>query len=398
MSKPNIRSLNPLDFTKVLPKRNEIIDNAKAEKLPELLSYKANQIANALHPSYQVLKVKDVKEENADVKTFTLEREGEAPAYFSAGQYLSIAVEIDGKYYSRPYSISSSPKDALNGFYCLTVKRTEGGLVSNYVLDNVKAGDVIITSAPLGQFKYEPLRDAKHVIGIAGGSGITPFRSLAKAIADGDEDCSLTLLYGSNTLDEALFKEEFKELEEKCSKIKVVHVLSDEKADGYETGFIGADLIRKYAPEGEYSLFMCGPQAMYSFLEKEIPKLNLRRKFIRREAFGEIHSPEAFPDYVKPGAEEYNLTVKMGPETFTMKANTGDTLLVTMEKNGLFPPADCRSGLCGWCHAQLVSGEAYTIKQNDGRRAADKKFGYIHPCIAFPLSDIVLDVPQGKDA
>lgn len=393
MSKPNIRSLNPLDFTKVLPTRNATIDNAKASKLPDINSYKANQIAKALHPAKQELVVTEIKEEIKGVKTYKLERKEELPAYFSAGQYLSISVNIEGKNYTRPYSISSSPKNSLEGFYNLTIKAVEGGLVSNYILDNIKVGDELVASAPLGQFKYEPLRDAKNVVGIAGGSGITPFRSLAHAIKDGDEDCSLTLLYGSKTLDEALFLDEFKEIENECPKVKVINILSDETKDGYETGFIDAELIKKYAPNEEYSVFICGPQAMYNFVDKEIEKLNLRRKFIRHELFGEFHNPSSQADYVKPDSEEFNLTVKMGPNIYSIKANVNDTLLVSMEKNGIYPPARCRSGVCGWCHSQLVSGNVYIPKSYDGSRQADKKFGYIHPCIAFPLSDITLDVP-----
>lgn len=393
MFKPNIRSLNPLAFTKVLPKRNEVIDNAKAEKLPELNSYKANQIANALHPAHQVLKVKEIIEEDKNTKTIVLNRVDGQLAYFSAGQYISIAVNIDGKYYCRPYSLSSSPKESLEGNYAITVRRAEGGLVSNYINDSIKVGDEIISSGPLGQFTYEPLRDAKDIVGIAGGSGITPFYSLAKAIRDNDEDCSLTLLYGSSTLKDALFFDEFKKIEKECPRFKLINVLSDEKLDGYENGFISAEIVSKYAPNGDYSLFICGPQAMYNFLDGEIPKLNIRNKFVRKELFGEIHNPEKQIDYIKPEKEEYELTVKMRDEKTTIKVNTNETLLVSMEKNGIVVPNDCRSGICGWCHSQLISGKVYTPKNVDGRRMADLKFGYIHPCVTYPLSDLEIDVP-----
>ena len=397
MFKPNIRSLNPLAFTKVLPKRNEIIDNSKAEKLPNLDSYKANQIASALHPSYQELVVSDVKQEIEDAKTYTLTRaDGKLPAYFSAGQYIAVAIDIEGKRYSRPYSLSSSPKQALEGFYTITVKRANGGLVSNYILDNLNKGDHLYTSAPLGNFTYEPLRDAKNIVAIAGGSGITPFYSFAKAIKDNDEDCTLTLLYGSKTLKEAMFQEEFKKIEKECSNFKLINVLSDEKLDGYESGFISAELIKKYAPDEEYSLFICGPQAMYNFLDKEIEKLNIRRKFVRHELFGELTSPTSQNDYIKPENEEYNVTVIVQDKKYEIKANVNDSLLVSMERSGINVPNDCRSGACGWCHSQLISGKVYTPKKLDGRRQADIKYGYIHPCVSFPLSDLIINVPLGK--
>ena len=49
---------------------------------------------------------------------------------------------------------------------------TSGGLATNYILDNWKEGDSVEVSAPLGTFKYEPLRDAKTVVGLAGGSDL----------------------------------------------------------------------------------------------------------------------------------------------------------------------------------------------------------------------------------
>ena len=60
---------------------------------------------------------------------------------------------------------------------------------------------------------------------------------------------------------------------------------------------------------------------------------------------------------------------------------------------GVKAPSDCRSGRCGWCHSQLLSGDVYVPESVDGRRMADKMYGYIHPCCSFPLSDVVIDVP-----
>jgi succinate dehydrogenase/fumarate reductase-like Fe-S protein len=61
--------------------------------------------------------------------------------------------------------------------------------------------------------------------------------------------------------------------------------------------------------------------------------------------------------------------------------------------NGIATPANCRSGICGWCHSRLVSGNVYVPKEVDGRRMADLQYGYVHPCSTFPLSDIEIDVP-----
>ena len=387
--------LNPMDFTKMNPTRQAKIEAAPAKALPATDSYVPNQIAKALHPGTQHLKVAKVIEHSADVKTFWLEANADkgtkALAWFSAGQYLSLSLEVGPVKLTRPYSLSSSPREALEGHYSLTIKRVEGGLASNYILDNWAVGTEVTASEPLGVFTYEPLRDAKTVIGIAGGSGITPFRSLAKAIADGDEDASLVLLYGSRTMADAVFQEEFKALE--GPKFKLVNVLSHEEAEGCEKGFITAELIRKYAPEGDYSIFLCGPQAMYNFVDKEIETLGLRKKFIRHELFGEYFNPAKEADYPANVAPSFQITVRIAGNEQTITAPADTSILRSLEAAGIAAPAHCRSGECGWCHSKLVSGEVYCPKSVDGRREADYIYGYIHPCCSFPLSDLVIEVP-----
>lgn len=398
MARPKLWKLNPMDFTKMTPARNEVIEKAEAKPLPPTNSYVPNQIANALHPGVQHLKVNKIVE-NENAKTYYLEANAEkgtkSLAYFSAGQYLSIELEIGKMKLNRPYSLASSPKEALEGTYMLTIKRVDGGLASNYILDNWAVGTEVTASEPLGTFTYEPLRDAKTVIGLAGGSGITPFRSLAKAIVDGDEDAELVLLYGTNTLKEAIFQEEFKELEKLSPKFKLVNVLSAEDKDGVEKGFITAELIKKYAPE-QYSIFMCGPQAMVNFVDKEIEKLNLRKKFVRHELFGEYFNPAKEEDYPTNVNPTFNITVRIAGKEQTIVANANDSILRSLEKNGIKSPAHCRSGECGWCHSHLISGEIYAPKSVDGRREADLIYGYIHPCCSFPLSDLVIEVPPTK--
>lgn len=391
-----IKELNPQSFASIIPGRRNVIDQASADSLP--VDYPVNQLANALHPAVQHVKIASVREHGSDAKSFTLvpdEGKGTSGlAWFSAGQYVSVFLEIGHSRLCKPYSICSGPTDAANGSYTLTIKRSVGGFASEYILNNWKVGDSIDISAPEGTFTYEPLRDAKTIIGIAGGSGITPFHSLASAIADGLEECDLILLYGSRTRDSILLKDEFDELEARSSHIKVVHVLSDEKAEGYEHGFITADLIQKYAPIGNYSIFLCGPQAMYQFVDSEIAKLNLAQKWVRHELFGQFKNPESCDDYPAEAAgKTFRLTVISRDECHTIDALAGESLLTAMERAGLLAPSRCRSGECGVCHSYLAEGTVYVPSSMDGRRAADFTYSYIHPCCSFPTSDITLEVP-----
>ena len=398
MARPKLWKLNPMDFTKMNPTRQAKIEAAPAKALPATDSYVPNKIAKALHPGTQHVKVVEVVEQSSDTKTFWLEaneaKGTKALAWFSAGQYLSVTLDIGSMKLTRPYSLSSSPREALAGRYGLTIKRVKDGLASNYILDNWTVGTEVTVSEPLGVFTYEPLRDAKTIIGIAGGSGITPFRSLAKAIADGDEDANMVLLYGSRTLADAVFQAEFQALE--GPRFKLVNVLSNEEQENCEKGFITADLIKKYAPAGDYSIFLCGPQAMYNFVDKEIEKLGLRKKFIRHELFGEYFNPAKEADYPKDVAPEFKITVRIAGTEQTITAPADTSILRSLEAAGIAAPAHCRSGECGWCHSKLVSGEVYCPKSVDGRREADYLYGYIHPCCSFPLSDLVIEVPPVK--
>jgi ferredoxin-NADP reductase len=389
-------------IAQLIADREKRIADAPAQPVPPLDSYIQNQLKNQLHPKVQHLVVSQIVEHGADAKTFYLSPDAARGTtylgYPAAGQYLSIRQEVDGKAICRPYSLSSSPKEAREGHYTLTIKRVKDGKMSNFALDNWVVGTTMDTSGPLGVFTYEPLRDAPTVIGLAGGSGITPFYSMAKAIVDGDEDFRLILIYGSRSQADALFAKEFDELQAASNgKFSIVHVLSDEVKEGCEHGFITADLIKKYAPADAYSVFMCGPQAMYTFVDKELEKLQLRRKYIRHELFGEYRHPEQNADYPKEAeGKTFKLHVKMWDEHYDIDCRWDETLLNAMERNGVAAPSDCRSGICGWCRSRLVEGQVYVPVSVDGRRKADLQYGYVHPCCTFALSDIYLDVPKGN--
>lgn len=398
----NLKSLKAKKFLPMLSERQKRFEAGKAE-FPTF-SDNASVLAKALHPKRQYLKIAEVKVRAEDTRSYTLvpdeERGTTALAYFGAGKYLTVFETIEGMPITRAYSISSSPKDSLEGKYVLTIKLVEGGLMSKYIFDTWEVGTKVEVSAPAGNFEYQPIRDAKKVICLAGGSGITPFVSMANAICDGDEDFELTLLYGSRNVDNILFREELDELTKKCSKIKVVHVLSDEGAEipaGAEKGFITAELIKKYAPADEpYSVFLCGPQQMYAFVDKELEKLGLLKKYIRHEMFGEFHNPETQADYPAGVPEEVTIKVTIQDQTWTVTGKSSDSVMQILEKNGISAPARCRSGECGFCHSHLLSGKVYVPKHLEYRRLADYKFGCIHPCCSFPLTDLEINVPVAK--
>ncbi len=398
MAEHNLNSLNPGAFANLVKSREAAVAAACSERKRE--GFAVNRLAKALHPERQYLRVAEIMEHGDNCKTYVLvpdrQRGTTACTYFSAGQYLSVFVDINGKKYNRPYSIVSSPKDALTGYYRITIKGIEGGLVSTFILENWKKGTAVETSDPMGNFTYEPLRDTSSIVGIAGGSGITPFMSLAKAIAEGDEECSLTLLYGSTDAQHILFQEELDAFQARCPKIRVVYVLSEEEADGCAHGYITADLIRQYAPQLPSTFFICGPRAMVAFVDKQIEELAIERKYIRHELHGELLDYSAQSNAPKTAPRTVRITVNCRQKTTVIVGSSEDSILRILEKNGIAAPSRCRSGECGFCRSRLISGEVYIPKDLDKRRLADSQYGYIHPCCTYPLGDLQIEIAANR--
>ncbi len=386
-------------FTKLVPQRKKKIERASSEPIT---SDPMNELASKLHPKFQHLVIKEIRDETKSAKTFKLipdpDSDTKEVAYFRAGQYLSLKVRVNEVVITRPYSISSSPTDALNGFYEITVRKDDDGFLTPYIWDNWKIGMKIVSSEPSGHFYYESLRDLKNIIGIGGGSGITPFRSMAREIAEGKLDINLTIIYGSSEEDDIIFYEELKELEKKYpDKIKVIIVLSCEEVtlEGCEQGFITADIIKKYIDINTSSFFICGPQIMYDFVEKEMAQFNLPRKQVRQEVYGEVKDVLKLPDFPKEVAEKtFKIKVQIGNQFKEIPAIATETVLVALERANLAPPSVCRSGECGLCRSLLINGDLYVSPIIDGRRGADKKFNYFHPCSSYPITDLDIKIPR----
>ena len=384
-----LESVPAEDFAKIVPQRRAAIEAAPdAEPVWE---YQTNRVAKALHPEKQYVTIAEIKD-RPGAKSYTLvpdpSRGTESLAYFRAGQYVSVDLEIGGSVLTRAYTLACSPGDALRGSYTLTIKRNQDGFASNFIHDNWKEGMKLSVSGPDGDLNYEPLRDAKQIVGLAGGSGITPFFSLANAIKEGIEDCSLTLLYGCRSEAEIVYREELDALAESCGKFRVVYVLSDEDKPGFEHGFLTAELIQKYAPAEDYSIFMCGPQAMYRFCDAEVEKLGLPRRRVRHEAYGEYHNADRDDGFPQDAVgKTFRLTVELPDGQRVIPAKSGESLLVALERAGIRAPSKCRSGECGFCRSRLGEGSVYVPSVIEYRRGADKKDGYVHPCCSFPTSD-----------
>ena len=377
-----------LKFKNLKRDRMRLIESSSQAPLEN--EYDINALARHYHPDVQNVVVKEVLEEAEGVRSFVLvpdrQRGTSGLAPFKAGSYVNLRVRIGGSVASRVYSLSSSPRDVLEEKYMVTVKKKDGGFFSTYLFDQVGPGSRLSASEPFGRMTYNRIRDAKTVVAVAGGVGITPFISMAKAIDEKSEDFSLILLYGTRTRGDVVFKDVLERLEkDNPGKIRVVHVYSEEEVEGAEHGFITSELIRKYAPsDGPYSLFASGPDVMCGFLEKQLPALGLERKYIRIE-----RTPDSI---ARDDDGTYTIKVHSRDRVFEIEAPACETVLASLEKSGFAGRNMCRVGGCGFCRAKMISGD-YVATKYEKLRLADKDFHYFHPCCSYPLSDMEIIVP-----
>lgn len=353
-------------------------------------------VADQLHPGKIELVVTEVRDACKTAKTFRFEAaDGRRLPLFQAGQFMVLDFPMGESLISRPYSISSSPAETCGekSYVEITVRRSRGdGFICDHLNDNVKVGDCFMGLIGCGQFYYEPLRDAKHVVALAGGVGITPFASMAKDVAAGRLDMDLTILYGSVSSDDITLYDELKACE--GEKVHVVHVLSGDEPDWQgERGFLTAELIRKYSAE-DTTYFICGPQVMYKFLREELKKLEIPARRVRFEVFGQVKDITQYEGYpAECKGKVFNLTVVRGISETVIPARADESLVVALERAGIRIETGCRSGECGFCRTKVLSGSVFVSPESDGRRAADKDFGYYHACATYPTGDVKIKIP-----
>lgn len=342
-------------------------------------------IIDALHPARLDLTVSEIVQETASAKSIKLVSEDDCQPPFQAGQYINVFVETGGVRTSRPYSIASSPTQT--GYYEITVRKVEDGFVSNYLLDELKPGDKLSSSSPSGNFHYNPLFHGDKLVFIAGGSGITPFMSMIRELADKNMSRRLHLFYGSRNEDDVIYREEI-------DRISTAHrnftwdLVVSEPAPSFRglEGFINAGLIKERLDGLDWTFFVCGPEAMYQFCLPELGKLPIPARKTKVEVMGapkDIVSYPGWPENVKAG-DVFKVAIK-GRKT--INASTSEPIMISLERAGVTIPALCRSGECSLCRTKLLSGKVY---QPNGvkLRKSDRTFGYIHPCMAYPITDI----------
>ncbi len=296
---------------------------------------------------------------------------------FQAGQYLTLAVEIDGKQQRRSYSICSSASNGLS----IGVKAIANGQVSNY-LQQLKEGSVLTVFEPEGNFIWKP--SYQKAVAIAAGSGITPIMSMLHTAGS---QTAFQLFYGNKSPEDALFLTEIDLL----SNTETHLFFSQKEVSGAQFGRIDEAAL-KAKIKSDLSLlqadafFLCGPQEMVENVEKTLAFFGVSPQKIHKELFFVSEKQKDTPSEPNfNGKSKVKVMIDGEIATFEMQGQD-KSILELSEKAGLDAPFSCRGGVCSSCRAKILKGSA-SMRMNHSLTDSEIAEGYILTCQAFATSD-----------
>lgn len=344
---------------------------------------------------WRSLKVARIVQESTAIRSFYLEPDdGAGLLPHLPGQHLPIRVTLPGadKPLIRTYTLSHAPSD---GGYRISVKRES--LVSRYLHEHLREGDVLETRAPAGDFTLD-MATSRPVVLLAGGVGITPMLAMLRHIVyEGLRKQKIrptTLFYAARSKAERAFDGELAELVAAAKgAVKLVRVLSeqDEAGEGqdYEAaGRIDMALLGQYLSFGDYEFYLCGPPAFSQAIYDGLRGYGIADSRIHAEAFGPAslaRTPDcaavAAPARLPPAMQTVPVMFMDSLKEARWTPGSG-TLLELAEARGLEPEFSCREGTCGTCRTKLLKGAVTYIKE-PGASVADDE---VLVCCAVPAA------------
>lgn len=286
-------------------------------------------------------------------------------AQAQAGQYIEISVTIDGQKYTRCYSLSHLHHDTV----AVTIKRKEGGLVSNWLFQHARRGMCLPISHPQGRFVYQ---GQNKILLISAGSGITPCYALLNQLLAEQSVVDVAMIAQFKTADDVIFADALTALTTaEAAKKCTVHLpltRTDAKTDVMSQ-------LEQHPELLERDIYLCGPAG---FMDKVVAYLGSKNYDLSRLTAERFNFDESVALGEQCLSEIYfqshNTTVKMN------EADKGKTLLEIAEAHGIELEYGCRTGMCGSCKCRLVQGEV-----------TGNKLGVaIYPCTAYPASSKVV--------
>ena len=355
-------------------------DNWLTRALTHHASFKAylEPLVQWVKPSWQAhgyqAQVLEKRPENSQDMTLVL-KPSKRWAGFQAGQHLDLQVEINGRRYQRTFSISVAPNTSKQtGLIELTIRRQDHGLVTPWIHNELNTGDRVIISAARGDFLLPP--SPRPVLLIAGGSGITPFRSFVQQIKHQHPDQDIHLLYYNHTA-EPLFAEEWQSLAATMPGLKVTLVNTSQESR------FNQQQLEQHCPDfNDRMVFLCGPYGMITSCRDLLLGLGTKEEDINHELFGPAPmQPLPFNQQAKVHFQQSNLTQATSQQP--------QSLLEMAEQAQLNPISGCRMGVCHTCQCRKTQGVVYnTLTQ----QYSDSGSEDVQLCISVPATDVTLEL------
>lgn len=335
---------------------------------------------------YLNLKVVEITRETSDAISLHFEHPEKQAVSYKPGQFLTLILTIDGKEVRRSYSLSSTPHEAPR--LAVTIKRVSGGLMSNYLLDNVKVGDEIKVMQPIGNFCLTCAPDnQRHVLLFGAGSGITPLMSILKTVLKEEPNSNVTLLYGNSDEDSVIFREQLQKLEEEyAERLNIKYIYSQPKYACEHRGRMNQSMIIKILERlklakidnGVY--YMCGPEGMMDEVRHALDVLHVPADRIFRESFvsnklieqqqqqglhGDVSSSEDDGEIVTQ-----TVTIIYEGAEYHVEVEPDQTILEAALEQDVDLPYSCQAGLCTACRGKCLSGKVH-LDEREGLSDAE---------------------------
>lgn len=343
-----------------------------------------------------------VRQETHDVKSFFfMSREGRTFA-FEPGQFITLELEIDGETINRCYTISSAPTRPHT--LSITVKRVPGGKVSNWLHDNLRAGDAVRVLGPAGEFTCARHAAGKYLF-LSAGSGITPLMSMSRSHHELGEDRDIVFVHSARTPDDIIFARELDLIAADQMRFRTSFVcerLGQRTNWPGITGFLTLPLLRLIAPDFmEREIFTCGPAPYMKAVRDLLEQAGFDRAHYHEESFSFDALPAAEQAAASEGASapqdgpaqaegETRFAVSFAKMRRDIECGANEHVLDAAKRAGVRLPASCTQGMCGTCKVKLVSGQV-DMRHNGGIRQREIDQGMVLLCCSKPLSDLVVD-------